>query len=200
MNQLDGRTVVPYPHDTIIPNPARRRLDRALRVARTREGLARSELARLHKSDGRCERWALELEEAMAEQRKLEKLRPSTPPRAQLKDTELADKLVHHTPEYKMTVDTIRIACANAEADLAGELARFLPRPTEAKKTLANLLAAPGRIRMGKRTIGVCLQPAGTKREQKAFSALLNVVNEWNLTLPADPSRRRLRFKTSALS
>lgn len=200
MNQLDGRTVVPYPPETIIPNPARGRLDRALRLARTREGLARSELARLHKSDGRCERWTLELKEALAEQKKLEALRPSTPKRAQLKDTELADKLVHHTPEYKMTVDTIRIACANAEADLAGELAPFLPRPTEAKKTLANLLAAPGRIRMGKQTIGVCLQPAGTKREQQALSALLNVVNGWNLTLPADPTRRRLRFKTAALS
>lgn len=54
-----------------------------------------------------------------------------------LEDTKLAEDLVHHTVEWKMTLDTIRIACANAETDLAAQLALHLPRAAEAKKTLA---------------------------------------------------------------
>lgn len=48
INQLDGRRVQPFHPDTIIPNPARRRLDRAIRIARVREGDARAALARLN--------------------------------------------------------------------------------------------------------------------------------------------------------
>jgi hypothetical protein len=99
-----------------------------------------------------------------------------------------------------MTIDTIRIACANAEADLAGELAPYLPRAAEAKKTLASLFAAPGSVHVGKRTISVCLHPAGTKKEQEAFSALLKVVNRWKLTLPGDQRHRRLLFRIARLS
>lgn len=47
INQLDGRSVESYPPGTIIPNPARRRLERALRLARIAEGDARSKLVRL---------------------------------------------------------------------------------------------------------------------------------------------------------
>jgi hypothetical protein len=200
MNQLDGRQVVAYPPDTVVPNPARRRLDRALRIARVREGIARSELARLAEGDPRRAHFEREVNEAMAEQKQLEALRPSTPERAALKDTELAGKLVHHTVEYKMTLDTIRIACANAESELAAELALSLPKAAEAKKTLANLFAAPGNIRVGKRTIGVCLQPAGTRREQKAFAALLKEVNRWGLTVPGDQQARRLKLTTARIS
>jgi hypothetical protein len=38
-NQLDGRTVEEYPPETVIPNPARRRLDHALRIARLRPSM-----------------------------------------------------------------------------------------------------------------------------------------------------------------
>ena len=47
INQLDSRTVEHYEPRTVIPNPARRRLDRALRVARVSEGDALRELGRL---------------------------------------------------------------------------------------------------------------------------------------------------------
>ena len=50
---LDGRSVEPYPPGTIIPNPARRRLDRALRLARVAEGDARRALARFAEGDKR---------------------------------------------------------------------------------------------------------------------------------------------------
>lgn len=198
INQLDGRKVVRYAPDTVIPNPARRRLDWALDIARASEGEARNALARLGKDDSRREAAEKSLEHALAEQNKLLALRPSMPKHAPVAETELADELVHHTVEYKMTLDTIRIACANAESDLAAELAHYLPRAAEAKKTLANLFAAPGDIRVGKRTITVCLSPAGTRPEQRAFSALLKVVNRWKLTLPGDHRNRQLRFRTSA--
>ena len=197
INQLDGRKVVSYAPETVIPNPARRRLDRGLAVARASEGDARNQLARLAKGDAQRAKAEKSLEHALAVQKKLLALRPSLPKHAPVAETELADELVHHPAEYKMTLDTIRIACANAESDLAAELALRLPRATEAKKTLANLFAAPGDIRAGKRAITVCLSPAGTKPEQRAFSALLQVVNGWKLTLPGDQRNRQLRFRTS---
>jgi len=195
INQLDARTTEPYAPDTIIPNPARRRLDRALRIAKVREGDARRELAKLGADDAKRERWESEIAEAIAQQGELEALRPSTPTHAPLKDTELADKLVHHEIDYKLLVDTIRIAGANAEADLAGELAPHLRNPREAKRTLRNLLLAPGRVRVGSRTIAVDLQPAATASEIDALGALCDTVNGWKLTLPGDPKRRALRFR-----
>ena len=195
INQLDGRTVEHYAPDTVVPNPARRRLDRALRIARVREGDARRELSRLAADHPRRAHYQREIAEATAQQQTLEALRPSTPKRAPLAETELAGKLVHHEREYKVTIDTIRIACANAESDLASDLARHMNRPREAKKALANLFAAPGQVRVGRSIIAVTLMPAGNKNERAAFTALLAEVNTWNLRLPGDARKRRLRFR-----
>jgi Transposase protein len=195
INQLDGRRVAPYPPDTIVPNPARRRLDHALRLACVREGLARCELARLADDDPRRARWARDMEHAIAEQKELLALRPTLPHRAELSKTELAGKLVHHLGLYKTLLDALRIACANAEADLAYTLAPELDNPAEAKKTLANLLVAPGRVRVNSSSIAVALAPAATAVERDAFGVLLDQVNRDRLTLPADPARRPLRFE-----
>jgi hypothetical protein len=195
INQLDGRTVEPYPPDAIIPNPARRRLDLALRAARTREGEALRELSHLPDGHRKREQFEQQLLEARAEQADIEQLRPSVPPRAPLCETELANTLVRHTDEYKLTLDTVRIACANAEADLTGELRPHLANPAEAKKVLANLFAAPGRVRITDDAIVVTLIPAANRREQTALVRLLAKVNAWMLTLPGDTRRRPLRFQ-----
>lgn len=197
INQLDGRSVEPYPLDTIVPNPARRRLDRAIRIARVQEGDARVALSRLAAGDERRKTLQGKIDAALAEQSKLEALRPSTPPRAALRDTEYAHTLVHHTLEYKLVLDTIRIACANAESELASLLAPNLPRAAEAKKTLANLFAAPGNVRVGNRSIDVCLSPAGTRPEQAAFGGLLDAVNRLKLSMPGDQQARPIRFRTA---
>jgi hypothetical protein len=196
LNQLDARQVVPYPPDTIVPNPARRRLDRALRLARARDGEARRELASLPPDHPRRPRLEKDLAGALEQQRDLEALRPSTPKKAPLAQTELADKLVKHASNYKTAIDSIRIACANAEADLAGELAPFLSRPREAKRALRNLLSAPGHICLGKRTVSVTLLPAGNTNELAAFDGLLAVLSRQHLVLPGDSHRRRLRFRS----
>jgi hypothetical protein len=196
INQLDGRTVTPYSPDEIVPNPARRRLDHALRIARVREGDARSQLARLASDDRRRARWEQEITEAMSQQQDIEELRPSVPKHARLADTELADKLVRHEGHYKATLDTIRIACANAEADLAAEIAPLLLRPREAKRVLANLFTAPGRVRVGIRTIAIDLSPAGTRGELAAIRQLLARLSRRGLTLPGDPRGRRLHFRS----
>jgi hypothetical protein len=196
INQLDGRKTEPYPPDTVVPNPARRRLDCALRLARLRDGEARRELAALAPGDPRRARVDEELADAVAEQERLLALRPTTPMKAPLAQTELAEKLVKHASNYKTAIDTIRIACANAEADLAGELAPFLARPAEAKRALRNLLSAPGHVRLGKRTISVTLLPAGNPDELRAFDRLLLVLSRAKLTLPGDPLGRRLRFRS----
>jgi hypothetical protein len=196
INQLDRRKTIAYPPDTIVPNPARRRLDRALRAACVREGDARRLLAHLAANSPRRARVERDLRDALALQRQLEKGRPATPKHAPLCETELAGKLVRHDGRAKTVLDTVRIACANVEADLAAALAPHLPRAAEAKKTLANLFAAPGRVRVGLRTIAVDLAPAGTATERDAFRELLATLNREKLSLPGDARRRQLRFRS----
>lgn len=198
-NQLDGRKVAPYAPDTVIPNPARRRLDRALRIARVREGDARSLLARLRADDPKRNRAEQELEEALAQQEELLAQRPEVPTHAPLCETELADKLVHHTGHLKRVIDTLRVACANAESELALLLAPHLSEPQEAKKTLANLFAAPGDIYCGRDHITLKLRPAGNRVELVAFQALCTQLSRMDLTLPGDPSDRRLQFRSQLL-
>lgn len=193
-NQLDGRKVAHYPPDTIIPNPARRRIDRALRLARTEEGAARCALAQLTDDHPKRERIERDLVDAVQRRVELELLRPFLPKHAPLVQTELAGKLVHHTGELKAIVDTIRIVCANAETDLAGILASNLRRSAEAKKVVANLLASPGRVEVTPGAIRVRLAPAANRSERTAIERLLAEVNRWNLTLPGDAQSRPLRF------
>jgi len=61
------------------------------------------------------------------------------PTRAPLRETELADKLARHSGDYKMALDSVRIACANVESDLATILAETMVLPAQAKKVLANI-------------------------------------------------------------
>lgn len=199
INQLDGRTTAPYPEGTIIPNPARRRLERALTIAQAREGEARRKLAKAFKeSPAGARRKAelkLELTRAMELQRQLEAQRPAIPDHAPVEETILAGELVHHTGEYKMTIDTLRIACANSESVLATELACYLPRPDEAKRALRNLFLSPGTVKVTANMITVNLCPAGTRAERHAYEALLATVNEWGLTHPGDVQARKLKFE-----
>jgi hypothetical protein len=195
-NQLDGRTVVSYPPETVIPNPARRRLDHALRIARTREGDARRLLARMRPVDGNREKVERDLADAVAQQEELEAQRPHVPEHDQLCNTELAGKLVHHVAEYKLLLDTIRTACANAESELASTLARTMRRPREAKKLLANLLAAPGHVTVSNYEIRVTLLCAANASERKSIDAFLRHVTTQRLTLPGDVAARPLAFRS----
>jgi len=195
INQLDSRKKESYPPDTIVPNPLRTRLDRAMRLARAQEGRARSKLARLDADDPRRDKHEKELDEALLDQKLYRVFRAIAPVKAPLKDTELAGKLVKHDPDYKALIDTIRIACANAESDLALMLAPRLKRPQEAKKALANLFAAPGSVRVNAKSLSVTLRPAGTPNEWQAFSALFDQVNRLGLSLPGDHEARKLHFR-----
>jgi hypothetical protein len=196
INQLDRRKVEQYAPETVIPNPARRRLDNALRLLRQREGEMRRLLARLPKNDHRRGKVERDLAESLVEQERLETLRPHVPTHAPLEETALAGKLVRHESHYKTVLDTVRIACANAESELASELAPHLRKPEEAKKALANLFAAPGEVRVNRKWITVALAPAGREDEREAFNELFKEVNRWKLVLPGDPNRRPLRFKS----
>jgi hypothetical protein len=193
INQLDGRAVEPYPPGTIIPNPQRRRIDRALRLARVEEGDARNRLAALAAGDDKRAKIEARLRDAVAHRVELELFRPFIPPRIAVEDSELADRLVRHTGDLKAVVDTVRIVCANAEADLAAAVAPHLPRPAEAKKLIANLLAAPARILVRADAIDLKLAPAANRGERQALAALLADVTTWKLTLPGDHRSRPLR-------
>jgi len=195
INQLDGRRTTPYPPDAIIPNPARTRLDASIRAARQAEGKARNTLAELDAKNPKYENAEHRVEEAAEYRKALEALRPSTPKKAAVKDTELADKLRRHEGEYKTFLDTIRVACANAESDLALLLAPQLPRPAEAKKVLANLFRAPATIRVRRDSIDVNLAPAATSAERDALGTLLADLTRRSLPLPRDSKARRLSLR-----
>jgi hypothetical protein len=195
INQLDGRKTEDYPPETVIPNPARRRLDRAMTLARHREGRARNKLARLAVDDPRREKYEQDLEQALQDQDLYQVFRALAPPKAPLEDTELAGELVKHKEDYKTLLDTIRIACANAESELALMLAPHLRRPREAKKVLANVFASPGAVRVNGKSVTVTLAPAGTTNEKQAIDAFFREVNWLGLCLPGDTKARPLRFR-----
>lgn len=109
--------------------------------------------------------------------------------------TQLAGKLVRHTGELKTVVDTIRIVCANVAADLADLTAPYLRKPREAKKVIANVFAAPGRVDVTAHEIRVRLAPAANRTERAAIRWLLTHVTAMRLTLPGDAERRLLRFE-----
>ena len=130
----------------------------------------------------------------MERQRELMALRATVPKTAKLSETSLAGKLTRHVLSYKNTLDTLRVALANAESDLAVLLASHLDRPREAKKTLANLFAAPGTIHLASSGATIRLMPAATAPERVALSAFLQDITRLNLTLPGDPDRLNLRW------
>jgi hypothetical protein len=196
INRLDGRHVQPYPPGTIIPNPTRRRIERALRIWRAAEGDARRKLARLPADAPTRDRIERELAEALHWQRHLESMRPLFPKHAPVEETELAGKLVHHTGKLKQIIDVIRIACANIESELAAVLAPHMRRPREAKKLLANLFAAPGKVVVTEYTIIVRLAPATNRSELDAIQHLLEHLNQRGLVMPSDYSRLPLRFES----
>lgn len=195
INQLDDRGVESVPRGTIIPNPARRRLDRAYRVARVDEGDARRLLARLPASDPRRVVVEEDLAEALRLQQDIESIRPYVPTHAPVEETELADTLVRHTGQRKAVIDVIRVVCANAESDLAVLIAPHLRRPAEAKKVVANLLAAPGQVIVTDTAIRVRLAPATNRAERPAIEALLAALNQRCLPLPGDRRRLPVRFE-----
>ena len=196
INQLDGRRVEPYPPGTIIPNPARRKLDRALRIWRTAEGDARRALARLPAGGDRRDKIEIELAESLEWQRQLEVIRPLFPSHAPVEETELAGKLVRHTGKLKTIIDVIRLVCANAESDLAAQLTLHMRQPREAKKLIANLFAAPGKVAVTEHAIVVRLAPAANRSEHEAIQHLLAHLNTRGLVLPSDHKRLPLRFET----
>ena len=196
INQLDRRKRLEFPEGTIIPNPARRRLEFSIRVSREKEGRLRNKLARLKKGTLQYD----EVEDSLKEQMQIEKdlaaQRPDLPHHAPVEETELADELTYHDPHYKVVLDTIRIACLNAEAELAAGLFPYMAKPAEAKKLLANIFAAPGDLRVGDKTITLHLKIAARKDERKTVAEFFNDINSRNLSLPGDPKSRHLRFKS----
>jgi hypothetical protein len=195
INQLDGRKVEPYPPGTIIPNPARRRNEHALKIARTDEGRARRVLADRNATDKQHARAEDELADAIQRCVALELARPLIPKHAPIEQTELAGKLVRHPAKLKAVVDTMRIVCANVEAELADIIAPALKRPREAKKVIANVFAAPGRVDVTTSEIRVRLCPAANHSEHAAIRRLLAEITARKLTLPGDDRNRPLRFE-----
>lgn len=196
-NQLDRRKLEHYPPDTIIPNPARRRLEFSFRLVDAREGKLRNKLATLKTNSPARSELKADLKECVALKAEIKAQRPSMPTHIPLEDSELVGELTYHDPHYKTVIDTIRIACANAEADLALSLADHLRKPLEAKKVLANIFNSPGDIRVNEKSIAIAIHLTGRKDELDAADHLFRQINDRNLFLPGDPKNRPLRFKSN---
>jgi transposase len=194
-NHLDGRQVVEYAPDELMPNPARRRLEHALTIVRRGEGDALRQLARLERDDPRRAQLEQEAARCRAQEQMLLEQRATMPKRVTVLEAGLAGELVRHLDRYKLLLDTLRTLLANVESELAAMLGPHLPRPAEAKKTLANLFAAPGVVRVSSRYVTVQLAPAGTRRERRAFDVLYRALNAAKLKLPGDPAGRSLRLR-----
>jgi len=194
INHLDGRRVEEYPPDALVPNPARRRLERVLKLSHTAEGEAWRKLARLDPDDPTRAQAERDARAAMERQRELMALRASVPAVAPVSETPLAGKLRRHELGYKNVLDTLRTALANLESDFALLLAKHLDRPREAKKLLATLFAAPGTVHLGSRGVTVRLMPAATDAERASLRAFLAEVTRLHLSLPGEPDRRSLTW------
>jgi transposase len=193
-NQLDGRQVEEYAPDEMIPNPARRRLEHALTIVRRVEGDALRRLSHMEADDPRRARLEQDVARSRAQAETLLSQRATVPKRVTVLEAGLAGKLVRHRDRYKLLLDTLRTLLANVESELATMLGPHLARPKEAKKTLANLFAAPGVVRVSSRHVTVLLAPAGTRTERRAFEQLYAALNAATLKLPGDHSGRSLRF------
>lgn len=196
INQLDRRKLVPFPPGTIIPNPARRRLEFSIKLIREKEGRLRCKLAELAADHPKRSELKNELEEVLRNKKELLAQRTSLPKHAPLQVTELEGELKYHDPHYKTVIDTLRIACANAEARLADELGAHMRKPAEAKKLLATAFASPGCLRVNNKSISVKIELAARPDEREAINKLFDEINDWNLLLPGDDSGKPLRFKT----
>ena len=194
INHLDGRRVEAYPPDAVIPNPARRRLERVLKLSHTAEGEALRRLVRMDDDDPGRDEVMGDVKRAMERQKDLMAQRAFVPRKAKVSETSLAGTLRRHELGYKNVLDTLRTALANVEADLAVLLARHLDRPREAKKLLATLFAAPGTVQVNSRSVTVKLMPAGSPAEQAAYAKLLDDVTRLKLSLPGDPDALALRW------
>jgi hypothetical protein len=115
-----------YPPDALVPNPARRRIDRVLKLSHTAEGEGWRKLIRLKPGDPARKRIEREIQMTMDRQRDLMALRAKVPKTTPVSETPLAGKLRRHELRYKNVLDTLRSALANVESDLAVMLARHV--------------------------------------------------------------------------
>jgi hypothetical protein len=194
LNQLDSRQVEHYAPETIIPNPYHASLEQSRTRAVEREGRVRCRLARLRADAPERNALQAKLAETVDMLGLLKAALRRTKRHVALGETHLAGKLVHHKKEYKLLVDAIRVACINAESELAGVLASNSPRAEEAKRVLQNVFTAPGSLRVGPQAIAVTLDPSANRAEVAAIDRLLAHVTAMKLAHPGDPLRRPLRF------
>ena len=113
-----------YPPDALVPNPARRRLDRMLKLSHTAEGEAWRNFVRADPDDPARAQYERDARAAMERQRELMALRATVPAIAPVSATPLAGKLRRHELGYKNVLDTLRTALANLESDFAVLLAK----------------------------------------------------------------------------
>jgi hypothetical protein len=194
-DQLDSRQVVAYPPGTIIPNPYRTNLERSRGHAAEQEGKLRCQLARLERRAPERVETKKQLAEVTEMASLIKTALHRTPHHIPIEKTHLAGELVHHQREYKLVIDTLRIAGMNAEDQLAHMLKAHLSTEPEAKRVVQNLLKASGNIQVGKSRITVTLDPSANRAELRAIRALLGQVNRKRLSHPGDPERRRLEFR-----
>jgi hypothetical protein len=191
---LDGRQVSVYRDGTLIPNPYRRNLERMREGSVEREAKLLRQMTRLKPGDAKRPQIKARLREEIDTQASLAASLRKAPEHIPIEQTHLHGKLVHHAEEYKRLIDTVRIACARAESDMAARLRPHLSMPEEAKKVVENIFKAHGNIHVNDGSILISLDAAGNANELDAIRTALEEINALQLPHPGDPRRRPLRF------
>lgn len=198
-DQLDSRQVEAYPDGTIIPNPCRRNLERSRDRAVQREGKLRCKLARTRADAPERAELKAKVAETMSVLADVRAALRQTPQHIAIEETRLAGKLVHHRREYKLLVDTVRVAAMAAEDRLSARLRPYLATEAESKQVLQNAFKAVGNIQVANSHITIALDPSGNRAELRAIRKLFDEINHEAISHPADPLHRPLRFRLQAV-
>jgi transposase len=200
---VDYRVEAEDPTRTV-PNPARRILDKQLR-------LARSALAKLEREYGAAAADTTEqrrpsmrdfktahgalgkkLRAARDRAAKLLKQRRALPPRVEVRD--LAEHaVVKLASERKHLTNIIKMVAYQAESDLLSLLTPHYHRAQEEGRTLLHeIFAAAGDLRVSNTELHITLAPLGSPHRTRAAQALCDILDKTTTIFPG--SQLRMRF------
>lgn len=195
LDALDTYAVRDDDPDRSVPNPARAKLNRQLRAARTALAEAEAAYGAAAHDNPEAQRPTVRgfkiahaelgrhVKALRAEVEQLEHQRSNTPTRVPL--AEIADDARLLDDETKLITHACRIAAYNTESTLARQLAPHYARAgDEARSLLREAFTLPGDIHLADGVVHVTLNPASAPRRTRALAALCDTLNATETVYP----------------
>jgi ferredoxin len=193
-----------------VVNPARRKLDRQLRIARARLNREEAKLAQWKRGEhkarrkdredcqacGKCQRCCLAaqeraLSEARAEVEQLLQRREQTPPKIPLGQASDRDP-VKLSYERKLFTDTVKLCAYEIETRLFEMAASAFRRtPWEGRALIRDILQTSGDLRVSNGILEMHLDQLSTPRATVAMMAVCRQLNALQPQLPESPLQLR---------